>query len=183
VDRSKIYPDVVAASALADQPAAPEGFVLPLGHEVSVILVEDCGGHSQPVLPEEIEAAGLDADQAHHLAMENLIRLARNRRFQAHLYLSASSFPFMVWRGHWLTAACIRLPYLYRLAKKHLPSHQFCVSIPHRAAMLLFPMADRSLRDEMRALIREREGREPKPITPELFSLTPDGISALLEEE
>jgi hypothetical protein len=178
-----MYPYVVPASYLVGQPPVPDGMVLPLGHEVYTVLVEDCDGSGRNVVPAELEAAGLDADQAHALAVENLIRLARNRRFQAHLYLSPSNIPFMAWHGHWLIAACLRLPYLYRLAKKHLPTQQLCVSIPHPGAMVLFPMANRTLRDEMRALIREKEGGEPEPITWELFSLTPDGVSAFYEEE
>ncbi len=90
--------------------------------------------------------------------------------------------PFVLWSGHWLTASCIRHPGLYRFGSKYLKEQTFCVSIPQREAMLLFPLGTRADRDAMRSMIRETESDARKPVTWELFTLSAAGLHPFVEQ-
>ncbi len=182
MNRSRIYPLVVPADYVDPQLRDAEDHVLSLGHGVDVVLAEDRDGATKYLELEELQAAGLDASAAHHLALENLIQLAKQGELTAELYQTPAGRPFMVWHSHWLAASCIRIPYLHALARKRFGGEQMGVSIPHQAAMLVFPLGDRAAREEMRALIRDNESDARNLITFELFSLTADGISAFFEE-
>jgi hypothetical protein len=177
-----LYPRVVPAGYLRSLPEYPEGFVHALGHEVHVVLVEDLGGLYGNVTPQQLEQAGLDPFQAHNLALENLVRLVRRREVSARMYRTPQQRPFVLWQGHALTASCIRLPNLFRLARRQLGTDGIAAAIPHSETMLLFPLGDRAFRGEMRERIRKNEHHEQRLITFEFFSLNADGVSALLEE-
>lgn len=76
-------------------------------------------------------------------------------------------------------ATAILLPRLRDLVAGQVGSREICASIPHREAMLLFAKGDRAHRDEMRALVREKESDGRKPLTFELFELTDAGPKPL----
>lgn len=182
IDRSKLYPYVVPAAYLRHAPSLEPDFCISLGHDVYVMPVIDYDGVCQSVTPDELRSVEMSASECHAIALENLSRLAKSRSaFLAHKYTGEYGHPFAVWQGHWLTASCIRLPHLYDWATKTLGADEFCVSIPHREAMIIFPMADRRFRDAMRALIYEKESDAPKQITFELFRLDVDGLAPFVE--
>jgi hypothetical protein len=184
MDRTKIYPYVVPAGYVERQPTEPQGLTLSLGHDIYIMLVHDLDGVCRNVLAEELEKARLSPVQAHAQGSENLENLAKQPVFQTSLHRTkAQDLPFILWGGHWLAASCIRLPRLFELASKHLNTNDICVSIPQREVMLLFPKADRSFRDAMKAMIHENEREERKLITWELFSLTCDGVRPFKEAD
>ena len=175
-----MYPYVVPAGYLQGQ-AESSDWILPLGHDLHVMLWQDLGNSACNVLPQQLKEAGLDSAAAHELALGNLERFARSGGIRISVGKSADGTPFMGWLGHWLAASCIRLPGLFDFASRHLGVNDLFVSIPQREAMIIFPGRDRASRDEMRALIRKNEGDARKLITWELFTLVRDGISPFME--
>lgn len=181
MNRERLYPYLVRLASVADASGKMPAYGLPIGHGIAVVIAEDAGGATRFPSAAELSAAGLDAASAHQRAMDNLVALCRRQEFAPQLLTTERGRRFIVWHSHWLAAACIRLPYLWKLAAKHLQTDQILASIPHEAAMLLFPRADPAARDEMRALIRENESDARKPLTFALYSVTPDGVAEFHE--
>lgn len=84
--------------------------------------------------------------------------------------------PFIIFTGHWLSAACVLLPDLRTLASKNLSTDNFCICLPQRDSMLLFPTADEAFRTQMMSVIRKNEGDARKPLSFGLFQLDTNGI-------
>jgi len=185
LDISKVYPYVVPEGYLENPAAHGEGMVLPLGHDVNVMLVHDLGGMCRNVFAEEAAAWRVTLSQLHRRAQENLADFATTGALRKSLmYVSSPrKIPFVLWHAHWLAASCIRLPDLHSWASENLGAQEICISIPQREAMLMFPKGDRSFRDQMREMIFETEKDSPKCITFELFSLSPAGISPFTEDD
>jgi hypothetical protein len=181
MDPAKIYPYVVPNSYL-QHPPTTAGFVLPLGHDVMAMLVHDLDGLCRNVFEEELAEAGLTSAVAHERAIENLGVLAEGPAIRRSMHRGPNGMPFILWSGHWLSASCIRLPGLYRFGSKYLKEQTFCVSVPQREAMLLFPVGTRADRDAMRSMIRENESDARKPVTLELFTLSAAGLHPFVEQ-
>jgi hypothetical protein len=181
VQLGKIYPYVVPAGYVDKLPATADGFVLPLGHNVFAMLVHDLDGLCRNVFEGELAEVRLDASEAHRRALANLEQLAEGNAIQKALYRGPEGMPFLLWSGHWLAASCARLPSLHAFASEILQTPELCVSIPHRESLLVFPRGTRAQRDQMRDIIRRNEGDASKPITWELFTLTPAGLAPLVE--
>jgi hypothetical protein len=179
MDLAKIYPYVVPAGYVEAAPSGPEGFILPLGHDVFAMLVHDLDGLCRNVLPEEVE--GLEAGEVHQRALSNLEDLAQGQEIQKSMHQGPGGMPFILWSGHWLTASCIRLGGLHAFATKLLKVDTVCVSIPQREAMLLFPRGTREQRDQMRTLIRQNEEDARKLVTWELFTLSAAVLEPFVE--
>jgi hypothetical protein len=181
MDLAKIYPYVVPAGYVERAPSGPDGFILPLGHDVFAMLVHDLDGVCRNVLPNELAQAKLTPAAAHQQALDNLERLALRSDIQKSKHQGPTGVPFILWSGHWLTASCVRLPRLHAFAGKFLNTDSVCVSIPQREAMLLFPPSTKEQREEMRALIRKNEEGARKLVTWELFELSAAGFRPFTE--
>jgi hypothetical protein len=182
MDFAKVYPYVVPAGYVEHARFELDGFILPLGHEVYAMLVHDLDGLCRNVFPEELAEAGVSLAEAHERALDNLGALAQGKAIQKSLLHGPGATKFVLWSGHWLTASCIRLPGLYSFATKALKAETLCVSIPQREAMLLFPLATREERDQMRAAIQEEEAAARKLVTWDLFTLSPMGLQPFDEQ-
>jgi hypothetical protein len=182
MDLAKVYPYVVPVGYIELAPGGPDGFVVPVGHDLFALPVHDLDGLCRNVLPDELAAAGLGTAALHQRALDNLEALAKGPDIHKSMHQGPGGMPFVVWSGHWLTASCLRLSGLYAFASRALKADAVCVSVPHREAMLVFPVGTREQRDQMRAIIRENEADAPKPLTWELFTLSAAGLRPLPEE-
>lgn len=178
-DVSKILPYVVPAEYLEYQGAGAKPQTWPLGHGLHVVLVHDLGDLVGNVLPEELQALGLTAEQAKKKAIENLQSLAKSGLIGQRRFDGPGNKPFVLFGGHWAAATCILLPELFQMGVKNVGSEELCVCIPHREALLMFAKGDKAYRASMLEMIRERESDGRKPLTFALFELTAAGIREL----
>ncbi len=181
-DASKIYPYVVPSGYFDAAGEKSKAVSWPLGHGLHVALVHDLGGLVRNVLPGDLAALGLTADEAKKKAIQNLQSLAMSGAIGQQRFDSGpENKPFVLFGGHWAAAACILLPGLRQMGVKNVGSDEVCVCIPHREALLMFSKGDRKYRDAIRRMIKERESDGRKPLTFDLFELTPSGIAELKE--
>ena len=173
---AKIYPYIVPAAYLEHQAPGPEGLTYPLGHGLHVTLVHDLDGVARNVLGEELATAKLTPKQAHARATDNLAKLVESGAVTIRRFDGPQGKPFIIFTDHWLSAACALLPDLRTLTTKNLSTDSFCICLPQRDSMLLFPTADQSFRTEMMAVIRKNEAEARKPLSFGLFQLDANGI-------
>lgn len=179
-----IYPYIVPEAYLEYQHEGPAGFVRELGHGLHVALVFELTGLVATMMPNDLKRLGISVEQAHERSIQNLEELAKTQQVRMVVFPNGpQGKPFILAGGHWSAASAILLPRLPAMAKAALGSDQICVSIPHREAMLVFAKGDRKYRDEMRAMVREREGDCRKPLTSELFEFSTNGIAAFKEND
>ena len=178
---AKIYPYVVPASYIEHAPNGPDGFILPIGHDVFAMLVHDLDGVCRNVLANELAQAKLTSAAVHERALDNLEALAQGAEIRKSMRQGPGGVPFLLWSGHWLTASCVRLRRLHAFATKFLKTDTACVSIPQREALLLFPPGTEEQREQMRALIRKNEKGARKLATWELFELSGAGLRPFTE--
>jgi len=62
------------------------------------------------------------------------------------------------------------------MVHKFLKTDDVCISIPQREVMIIFQKGDKSFRDEMRAMIKEKEQDAVKPLTWQFFTFDEKGI-------
>lgn len=175
-DQLKIYPYVIPASYLdAKQGPATSGLSYPIGHGLLVTLVHDLNGMVRNVREQELKSAGLAIKDAHFQARQNLAELAESRAITAQRFDGPRGQPFIIFTDHWLAAACVLLPDLAKLATQTLGTDRYCICLPQRDAMLIFPSADESFRSEMMAMIHQNEADARKPLSFGLFRLGDEG--------
>jgi len=180
----RLYPYVVPEEYLMHQQTEPGGIVRPLGHGLHVGLVFDLEGLVESLRAEGLGRLDLTPEQAHARAIENLELLAQEQAVKMALFPNGpSGKPFVLVGGHWAAATSILLPKLRQLVEGPLGSRDILISIPHREAMLVFPYGDRTHRNALRALVREKESDARKPLTFELFTLTGHGVEPFEEGE
>lgn len=150
---------------------------MPLGNDLSVMLVFDLGGLIRNVTKQDLDRLELSAADARALALKNLEKLAASGAVKQAVYASGpNKTPFVYFSDHWAAATCILLSNLYGMASRNLGAGEFCVSIPHREAMLIFPKGDVTSRAAVKKFVRENESGARKPLTFELFELTSTGV-------
>jgi hypothetical protein len=181
-DAAKIFPYLVPYGYFEAAGEKAKAVSWPLGHGLHVALVHDLDGLVRNVVPEDLSTLGLTAEEAKERAIRNLESLAMSgaigqQRFEA----GPEKKPFVLFGGHWAAATCILLPGLRGMGVKNVGSEDLCICIPHREALLLFSKGDRKYRDAMRKMIRQHESDGRKPLSFELFVLTPTGIAELKE--
>jgi len=190
VDRSNLYPYLLPGLIDPSQ----EAITLPLGHGVRVMLFEDheaAGGlvHSM-LMPDALRMAGLEAAEAHRLALENLERWFAAAWAAEEEVLSmkmigtpGEEWNFLLFSGHARAAACLRLPDMYLRCKALLRSDTLCACVPQRETLIVLPRRDRRYREALVAKVRAIEAGARRPITFELFELTRDGVRPFTEEQ
>lgn len=173
---AKIYPYIVPVAYLEHQAPGPEGLTYPLGHGLHVTLVHDLDGVARNVLGEELATANITPKQAHARASENLATLVKSGAVTIRRFDGPQGKPFIIFTHHWLSAACALLPDLRALATKNLGTESFCICLPQRDSMLLFPTGEKSFRSEIMAVIHKNEADARKPLSFGLFQLDAKGI-------
>lgn len=178
---AKLYPYIVPAAYLDHQAPGPEGLTYPLGHGLYATLVQDFDGMVRNIQGEELAAAKLTPKQAHARAIENLATLVESGAVTIRRFNGPQGKPFIIFTDHWLSAACVLLPDLRILATKNLETDTFCICLPQRDSMLIFPAADPSYRTEIMAVVRKNEADAQKPLSFGLFQLGTSGIHEFQE--
>jgi hypothetical protein len=189
VDRNTIYPYLVPGLLNPDQAE-----ICPLlGHGVYVMLFRDHemeGGivHAS-IMPDMLRDAGLTAEEAHRIAMENLQRwfaaawVAKEEVLAAKMFGNpGDAWNFLLFSGHARAAACLRLPDLYDRCRGFLQSDELCACVSQRESLVVFPKRDQRYREEMVAKLRDIEADARRPISFALFELTPEGVRPFDEE-
>jgi hypothetical protein len=173
---------------------AQEEITLPLGHGVRVMLFEDheaAGGivHSM-LMPDALKAGGLEAGEAHRIALENLQRWFEAAWVAEEEVLSmkmignpGDEWNFLLFSSHARAAACLRLPDLYVRSKALLRSDALCACVPQRESLIVLPRRDRRYREALIAKVRQIEADARRPISFELFELAPQGVQPFSEEQ
>jgi hypothetical protein len=154
-----------------------------LGHDVYSAIVEELSGMAKSMTIEKLRKLQLTAEQLRSQAMQNLAQALKSG------VIGSTEFPkgprdkpFILVGGHWAASACCLLSLMPDLARQRLGSKDVCFSVPHTEALLLFGKGDRGYRDEMRALIREKESDGRKRLTWELFEYMGETASPLVED-
>jgi len=184
VERNNVYPYLVPGLFNPDW----EPITIPIGHGVYATLFEDHesdGGivHAT-VNPEAIEAAGLTAEELHRIALENLERFASSDSGGLSMKMLGNPgdpVNFMLICDHPRAAACLRLPNLYEQASHFLQSAEVCACAPQRESLVVLPKRDRAYREMIVGKLREIEANARRPISFELFELTPEGVRPFSE--
>jgi hypothetical protein len=150
---------------------------------LDVSFAEDEAGVARYVQVRFLEAAGLTVADAERVAVENLLRRAEQQDLAGMTIPGRDGEPaFILWgAGHWLSAASLLLPGLRAVAQHELGDQEICAAIPHRGIMFLFGTRDQAWRDEMQALITEKESDRKKPITRRLIRLLDTGNAPYYE--
>ncbi|MEN6625470.1 MAG: hypothetical protein ABFD69_04485 [Candidatus Sumerlaeia bacterium] len=180
---STIYPYVVPAGYLQDIGPMPDGCIRPLGHGIYSVLASDLGGMVRIFNARDIQELNKTPDEIYQLAIANLERVARDREVDIKVVPKGpQDKPFILFTDHWTAATCILLPKLRAMATQTLGTGEFCISIPHRDVMLVFAKGDKAYRDEMMAMIREKETPDAqKPLTWDLFEFRDGNICEFTE--
>ncbi len=172
-----IYPYVVPAEYLAYGTRQPDGMTRDLGHGLYVVLVQDLNGMVENVRPQDLTALGLTGMEAQRIADANLGALIHQQEVKSTVFPKGpQGRPFALFGGHWAAASCITWSGLFAAVSKALGSEKLLVCVPHREAMLVFPLGDVEYISAMTAMIREKESDGRKPLSMELFELTKDGV-------
>ena len=175
-DINRCYPYVVPKDYLSYQSADGKGLVRPFPHDLFILLVQDEDGIVQNVTPEDLTAAGLTAEDAHEIALDNLRKLFESGQIKAMKYDNGpDQHPFIVVGDHWASAACILLRKVRSFAQKNLGQNEIVASIPHRDVLLLFPKPAKGELTNIRKFVTEHESEGQKPLTFEPFELTENG--------
>jgi uncharacterized protein YtpQ (UPF0354 family) len=177
--RGRLLPRLARSEALLQLTAQGQSvlFARPLLAELAVALLVEHEGRARYVRKDELASWGLDAEEAHALALENLRERSRRARIVRE---SLAAGELLVARsGDGRDSARVLLPELFaELAARLGPN--IAVALPHRDTFfacaagddpqLMRGMAERAAHDCARA---------PHALSPLLFSLSSAGLSAL----
>jgi hypothetical protein len=183
-DLTRVFPYVVMEQSANVGALAAHGLAVRLGHALAIVLVHERDGTCRGIEVDDLAPMQLSAAELHRQALENLASLAEHPQITKQVHHAEGGSPYWVWSGHWLVASCLRLPQLYDEASQRLGAARLLVSLPQRETMIIFPEGDKASRQRMRALIRQKHSLPPPsepPLTWELFSLTPAGITPFHE--
>jgi len=132
---------------------------------------------------ENLQKMHLTAEQLRAQALQNLEHALKSGTIGSTEFPKGpGDKPFILIGGHWAASACCILPLMPGLARQKLQSQDVCFSVPHTEALLLFAKGDRVYRDEMRAMIREKESDGRKRLTWEFFEYKASSLAPFDEE-
>jgi uncharacterized protein YtpQ (UPF0354 family) len=176
---SRLLPRLARSEALLQLTAQGQSvlFARPLLAELAVALLVEHEGRARYVRTDELTSWGLDAQEAHALALENL----RDRSQRARIVREplAAGELLVARSGDGRDSARVLLPELFAELSARL-GPKIAVALPHRDTFfacsagddpgLMRGMAERAAHDCARA---------PHGLSPSLFSLSSTGLSAL----
>lgn len=183
MDRTNLYPYLVPGLVNPEW----EPICVPVGHGVYAQLFEDtesdAGIVHTTVSPEQLRAEGLTAEEAHRIALNNLIRFADDSPALSIQMLGNPGDPvnFLLYSDHPRASACLLLPDLYDHSRELLETDALCAVVPQRESLVVLPKRDRAYREMLVGKLRAIEADARRPITFELFELTPDGVRPFTE--
>jgi hypothetical protein len=163
-----------------------EPICVPVGHGVYAMLFEDHesehGIVHATVIPDQLQAAGLSADEAHRIALDNLARFAEGEDLSMKMLGNVGDpINFLLISDHPRAAACLRLPDLFETARQVLRTDELCAVAPQRESLVVLPKRDRAYREMIVGKLREIEADADRPISFGLFELTPEGVREFVE--
>lgn len=164
-----------------------ESICLPVGHGVYAALFEDHesehGIVHATVNPDQLRAAGLTAEEAHAVALDNLVAFADGEELSMQMLGDVGDpINFLLISDHPRAASCLLLPDLYDTARQVLRADELCAVVPQRESLVVLPKRDRAYREMVVGKLREIEADADRPISFGLFELTPDGVREFAEK-
>jgi hypothetical protein len=183
VNRDNVYPYLVPGLINPEW----EPICVPVGHGIYATLFEDhesdAGLVHTTIAPDVLVAAGLTPEAAHQLALDNLLRFADadDRLSIQVLGRPGEAVNFLLYSDHPRASACLRLPDLYDQARELLETDEILACVPQRESLVVLPKRDRAYREMLVAKLREIEADAPRPISFELFELSPAGVRPFTE--
>ena len=178
-----LFPYLVRGPLAADV----EPLAVPVGHGLFAQLFDDRdeGGrlvHSA-VTAEQLREADLAVEQAHRVALDNLARFAEDDPTLTIQVVGKPGDPvhFLLYSDHPRAAACLRLPDLYDEARERLQSDEVVAVVPQWEVLVMIPKRDRGFRENFVDFIRRMEANAERPLSFNLFELTPTGLRPFSE--
>jgi hypothetical protein len=178
LDANRLFPLIVPIEYLPDERTARASLI----EGLVVAFVEARAGFVEYARTIDLAASKLDVQRAQQVSLENLVKAAESGELRGGTAMGKDGKPkFIIWGGHWLSAASLLLPGLLQTAQRALGETEVCAAIPHREAMLLFGVRDHGWRSGMQSMIEEKESDGRKPITRRLLRLLPVGAAPYFE--
>lgn len=170
--RGQIMPALVEAARLGRY--GPHCVQQEWINDLHIVYVIDEEGGYRALTDEECEAWGVELEELHEQALENLVNRSaeltmEGSRAEGYTMLALSvSDPY--------NAARLLLPDLHRKLREHL-GVTFYAAIPSREFMLAFSTTREDVLARVRAQIGHDYRRVDNPVSPKIFLVTPDGIT------
>jgi hypothetical protein len=168
LDRSRLYPLLVPRGYLPSEEHVRVGLL----EGLDITFVEDLRGLVRGLKRSDLDASKLSLDALQSCALDNLVASVKSQEVHAAVFDAIPDQKFVLWGGSWLAATCLLLPRLLEITAGALGTTDLCAAIPHRDAMLVFPVGDATSRAKMQKLIDEKESDGRKPITRRLVRLS-----------
>jgi len=169
VNTSRLFPYLVVGPV--------EGASRAVGHCLSVALFEDLDTEFglSAVTADHLDQEKLTADDAHRIALENLVRFADESPDLSIQVLGHSGGPvhFLLYSDHPRASSCLLLPDLYERASEVLHESELLACVPQRESLVIFPRRDR---EKLVGKLRAIEADARHPLTFELFALAPNSV-------
>ncbi len=184
MEKGKIFPYLIPGLFNSDE----EPNTIHIGHGVYATLFEDHetegGIVHQMVTQRHLDQAGLSAEAAHRIAIENLYNFFQEPDQISIQMLGepGAEVNFMIYGNHARASACLLLPDLFDQASYYLQTDELCACVPQRERLIVLPQRDRSYREGLIAKIAEIERDARRPISLELFELREDGVFPFVEK-
>jgi hypothetical protein len=153
-----------------------------VGHGLVIQLFQDNesehGIVHATIGPDELRGANLTPEEAHRIALDNLVRFADDSPDLSIQVLGAPGDPvhFLLHSDHPRASACLLLPDLYEQAADVLKESDLLACVPQRESLVVFPKRDRAYREMLVGKLREIEADARRPLTFELFALSKSGV-------
>jgi hypothetical protein len=179
-DKTRLYPTLVPAGYFGDKSISAVHRPLIEGIDVALAFASEelappgtdfAAGLLSYARPRELRVLGLSLDEAFRLALDHLEQAAEKGHVQARMVSGADGKgKAVIWSGHWLSATCILLRGLPKIASAALGTSKIIALIPDRNSLVLF--ADSPDRKKWVTWVLENEAQGRKPLTRRPLKLT-----------
>lgn len=183
MDSTKLFPYLVRGPLPADTTAV----AVSIGHGLFAQIFEDRdeGGKlvHGAVGAEQLRETGLTVEDVHRVALDNLAKFAESDPALSIQILGkpGDAVHFLLYSDHPRAAACLRLPDLYEEARERLQTDEVLALAPQWESLVVLPKRDREFRDRLIGKLREVEADAERPLSFDLFELTPSGLREFAE--
>lgn len=171
--RARLVPRIARADALRELARTHPLHAQPLTEELQIALLIEFEGRARYVQQRELDAWGLDDDEARRLALDNLA----TRSAQARLATTDTEHgPLLVARtGDGRDSARVLLGGLYRALAERL-GQRICVGVPHRDTFFACSASNQALQRELARRTAHDAERAPHRLSARVFELTSRGL-------
>jgi hypothetical protein len=179
LNRDQLFPYLLRESTNPNSPTIGHGLVVQLCADTE----SDGSIVQSPVGEEELRTAGLSADEARRIAIENLGRFADDSPDLSIQVLGGPNEPFhfLLYSDHPRASACLLLPDLYEHASEVLHETDLLACAPQRESLVVFPKRDRAGRELLIEKLKTIEADAGQPLTFDLFQLAPGSVVPFTE--